>query len=113
MNRAPFAFEIERKEDGAGRRSQGKRRIIPGDRITWRGTWRGRPVRFVTEPKLADTSVYFLTSSNARINFDRPLGAQVVELRPLTPIDDLAGLLAYCQQYDTRPLRLAGKAAAQ
>jgi hypothetical protein len=81
-----------------------------GDQFTWAGMWEGRPIRFVTEPKLADKGIHFRTSSNARIHFQRDLGPCYVEIRlePGTRMDPESRerFRAFAQQYDSREIRI-------
>ena len=78
-----------------------------GDQFTWVGMWEGRGIRFRSEPKLLSTDLYFNTSSNARIQFTRDLGACYIDLCVIGWIaaDSLARLAPFAQQFDTRQVR--------
>jgi hypothetical protein len=91
----------------AGRATHSK--TDPGRLIEWAGIWEGQAIRFISEPKLINTDLYFLTSSNARIQFARDLGACYVELRVVhgnfSP-ESLERLQKLAQAFDTRPVRI-------
>ncbi len=105
----PFAKIEERAPDRRG----AHQKTLPGRFIRWCGVWEGRPITFTSEPKLVNTALYFLTSSNARIHFTRDLGANYVHIRidqPLTA-ESLRRFNEFAQIHDTRQVIAECRAA--
>jgi len=59
---APWPFrEVTRRKVGGGSKTS------PADKITWTGSFHGRPIIFTTRPRLVTAQASFLVSSNARL----------------------------------------------
>jgi hypothetical protein len=79
-------------------------KTVKGRFIEWAGVWEGHAIRFTTEPKLLDKTIHFMTSSNARIQFQRDLGPCYVDLVVLGYLEPLSlgRLRRLAQSNDTR-----------